>query len=134
MPRKSNASDALPAVVQTRLRELGQNLSIARKRRRETVKEWAQRIGVSDPTLIRMEKGDPGVSMGVYATALWLMGRDQALADLAAPEHDMGALELAVRAVQTRAVRKRASLYRGAQSQTRQVDPVDQDLSRDEGL
>jgi hypothetical protein len=40
-----------------------------------------------------MEKGDPSVSMGVYATAVWLMGRAP---DLAAPEHDQGALEEAV--------------------------------------
>jgi hypothetical protein len=47
------------------------------------------------------------VALGTYATALWLMGRSQALAELAAPEHDMGALESEVRAAQTRSVRKR---------------------------
>ena len=93
------------------LRELGENLAVARKRRREPLKAWAQRIGVSEPTLMRMEKGDPSVSMGVYATALWLMGRSQVIADLAAPEHDQGALEEAVRVAKARAVRKRASLY-----------------------
>ena len=49
--------------------------------------------------------------MGVYATAIWLMGREQAIAQLAAPEHDMGALEEAVRVAKARAVRKRPSLY-----------------------
>ena len=101
----------MPSVVLMQLRELGENLAIARKRRRESLKAWAQRIGVSEPTLMRMEKGDPSVSMGVYATALWLMGRAPALADLAAPEHDQGALEEAVRVAKARAVRKRASLY-----------------------
>jgi hypothetical protein len=34
---------------------------------------------------------------GIYATALWLSGRGGALAELAAPESDRGALELDVR-------------------------------------
>lgn len=110
MPKRSLAVDTLPAVVQAQLRQLGSHLAIARKRRREPLKAWAQRIGVSEPTLMRMEKGDPSVSMGVYATALWLMGRGGALAEAAAPEHDEGALEDAVRAAQARSVRKRPSV------------------------
>ena len=55
-------------------------------------------MGTSVPTLMRMEAGEPGVSMGIYATALWLLGRCDALAALAAPEADRGALELDVRA------------------------------------
>jgi transcriptional regulator with XRE-family HTH domain len=101
----------MPPVVLAHLRALGENLAIARKRRRESLKSWAQRIGVSEPTLIRMEKGDASVSMGVYATALWLMGRSQAIGELAAPEHDMGALEDAVRAAKARSVRERPALY-----------------------
>ncbi|EGF30406.1 putative DNA-binding protein [Oxalobacteraceae bacterium IMCC9480] len=45
---------------------------------------------------MRMEAGETGVGVGIYATALWLIGRDGALADLAAPEHDRGALDLDV--------------------------------------
>ena len=101
----------MPSEVLVHLRELGENLAVARKRRREPLKAWAQRIGVSEPTLMRMEKGDPSVSMAVYATALWLIGRSQVIADLAAPEHDQGALEEAVRVAKARAVRKPASLY-----------------------
>ena len=43
-----------------------------------------------------MEQGDPGVGAGIYATALWLMGRVDALPEVAAPEADRGALELSV--------------------------------------
>lgn len=101
----------MPSAVLAHLRLLGEHLAIARKRRREPLTSWAQRIGVSQPTLMRMEKGDPSVSMGVYATALWLMGRSQALAECAAPEHDQGALEDAVRVAKARSVRRRPSLY-----------------------
>lgn len=116
MSKRPVAVETMPASVLAHLRELGENLAIARKRRCETIKAWAQRIGVSEPTLMRMERGDPSVSMGVYATALWLMGRDQALAAVAAPEHDMGALEQAVRVAKARAVRKRPSLYGSPQA------------------
>ncbi|WP_252374442.1 helix-turn-helix transcriptional regulator [Hydrogenophaga sp. 2FB] len=111
MPKRSAAIDAMPPSVLAHLRQLGENLAIARKRRRESLKDWAQRMGVSEPTLTRMEKGDPSVSMGVYATALWLIGRSQAMAEFAAPEHDHGALEDAVRVARARSVRKRPSLY-----------------------
>ncbi|HTK02621.1 MAG TPA: XRE family transcriptional regulator [Bordetella sp.] len=111
MPKRSAALNAMPPGVLADLRLLGENLAIARKRRREPLKSWAQRIGVSEPTLMRMEKGDPSVSMGVYATALWLIGRSQALVDLAAPEYDLGALEDAVRAAKARSIRKRPVLY-----------------------
>ena len=51
--------------------------------RSESLKTWAKRIGVSVPTLLRLEAGEPSVSLGVLATALWLIGRDAALGDLA---------------------------------------------------
>lgn len=114
--KRSGAIESMPSAVLVQLRELGENLAVARKRRREPLRAWAQRIGVSEPTLMRMEKGDPSVSMAVYATALWLMGRSQVIADLAAPEHDQGALEEAVRVAKARAVRKPASLYGAAQA------------------
>jgi DNA-binding XRE family transcriptional regulator len=106
MPKRSASLESMPPAVLAHLRMLGENLAIARKRRLEPRKTWAQRIGVTEPTLARMERGDPSVALGTYATALWLMGRSQALADLAAPEHDMGALESAVRAARTRSTRK----------------------------
>lgn len=115
MSKRSAAVDTIPPSVLAHLRRLGEDLAIARKRRREPLKSWAQRIGVSEPTLMRMEKGDPSVSMGVYATALWMVGRSQALAELAAPEHDRGALEDVVRAARTRSIRKRQPLYDVAQ-------------------
>lgn len=111
MSKRSVAIDSMPSAVLAHLRLLGENLAIARKRRREPLKSWAQRIGVSEPTLMRIEKGDPSVSMGVYATALWLIGRSQAMAEFAAPENDQGALEEDVRVARARSVRKRPSLY-----------------------
>jgi hypothetical protein len=49
---------------------------------------------VSVPTLQKMEKGDPTVSIGVYASALWLIGRVQFLGTIADPAADETALVL----------------------------------------
>ncbi len=110
MPKRSQAMVELPPAVQSLLRELGANLSIARKRRKESLKAWAGRIGVSEPTLSRMERGDPGVAFGTYATALWMIGRAQAIPELAAPQLDLGALESEVRVARQRSVRSPIAL------------------------
>lgn len=57
------------------------------------MRDWAQRLNVSVPTLMRMERGDPSVSAGVYATAIWLINRQDALAQVADPREDAAALE-----------------------------------------
>ena len=110
MPKSPTALLTMPPAAAQALKALGENLAIARTRRRESQRAWAKRLGVSIPTLIRMERGDPGVGAGIYVTALWLMGRSSALADLAAPASDRGALEGDVReAMARRAARSAAS-------------------------
>lgn len=111
MPRTPRALTSLPPAVAAALARLGEHLALARVRRRQSQREWAQRLGVSVPTLIRLEKGDPGVGAGIVATALWLVGRVTALGELADPQQDRGALELDVReATRRRAVRSAASV------------------------
>ena len=102
MSKSSLATDQLPASAAKALADLGENLALARQRRKESLRAWASRMAVSVPTLIRMEKGDPSVGMGVYATALWLMGRHAALPEVAAPEHDATALAQDIEAVRQR--------------------------------
>jgi len=111
MSRESKSILLIPEQVKRSLVNLGESLAIARVRRKQSQKDWANRIGVSIPTLIKMERGDPSVSMSVYATALWIMGRSSELGSLAAPESDLGALELDVRAAKKkRSVRKEISI------------------------
>jgi len=110
MPKSPLALSTLPPAALQALKTLGEHLAVARVRRRESQRTWARRLGCSVPTLIRLERGDPGVSMGVYVTALWLIGRSGALAELAAPALDRGALESDVReALRRRAARSAAS-------------------------
>src|ERR1700676_4297504 len=110
MPKTSPALLTLPPVAVQALRALGENLAIARIRRRESQRAWAKRLGVSVPTLMRLERGDPRVGAGIYAPPLWRMGRGRPFRGLAAPGEDRGAPEPDVReAVQRRAVRPAAS-------------------------
>ena len=97
MPKPAPALHRLPPATQATLEKLGADLAVARLRRKESLKTWASRMGVSVPTLQRLEAGDPGVGIGIVATALWLIQRDSELGNLAAPEHDRGAIEMDVR-------------------------------------
>lgn len=111
MPKNSQALTQLPPEAAAALLRLGEDLAVARVRRKESQKSWASRLGCSVPTLRRMEQGDASVSIGVYVTALWLAGRVAALAELAAPASDRVALEGLLRQVnKTRAARSSAAL------------------------
>jgi hypothetical protein len=110
MGKRSAATSRLPPAAFDALGKLGADLAVARLRRKESLASWASRMGVSVPTLMNMEAGEPSVSMGIYLTALWMMGRESALADLAAPVHDTGAIEMDVReAIELGRARARAS-------------------------
>lgn len=87
----------MPASTAAALEKVGADLAVARLRRGESLKTWSRRLGITVPTLQRLEAGDPGVGIGIVASALWLLGLDARLADLASPEHDKGAIELDVR-------------------------------------
>ena len=63
-----------PPSVQRALRTLGRDIRIARKKRRMPVADFAVRMGVSTGTLARLEKGEAGVSIGVFAMALLALG------------------------------------------------------------
>lgn len=97
MPKTAKALLQMPPATLAAIEKLGADLAVARLRRKESLKTWAQRMGVSVPTLQRLEAGDPGVGIGIVASALWLIQRDAQLGELAAPEHDRGAIEMDVR-------------------------------------
>lgn len=54
----------------------------------------AQRASISRTTLSKVEKGEPGVSLGSYATVLFALGLVNRLADVADARHDAVGLEL----------------------------------------
>ena len=76
-------SRVLPLPVRHALRKLGDDMRDARLRRRISTTIMAQRALVARMTLHKAERGDPTVSMGAYATILFVLGMTGRLADLA---------------------------------------------------
>ena len=84
------------------LSDLGQNIRQARLARRFSMTELATRADVSERTLMRLEKGDPGVGIGNLAAVLAALGSPAVLADLMSPENDTVGLSRALQAVPKR--------------------------------
>lgn len=89
-----STSSTVPVPVTRALRKLGHDIRDARRRRRIPVTILAQRASISRTTLNKIEKGDPGVSAGSYATVLFALGMAARLADVADPRHDTVGLAL----------------------------------------
>jgi transcriptional regulator with XRE-family HTH domain len=85
---------ALPLPVRRALVKLGADLRDARRRRRIPMAVMAERAMIVRATLQKAEKGDPGVSMGTYATLLFIVGMIGRLADLADVRFDATGLAL----------------------------------------
>ena len=92
--KEAQVAPVVPIPVARALRKLGHDLRDARRRRRIPVAILAERASISRMTLNRIEKGDPRVSLGAYATVLFAMGMVDRLADVADPRQDSVGREL----------------------------------------
>lgn len=88
-------SKPLPIPVERALRKLGSDLCDARRRRRISTTVMAERASISRTTLNKIEKGDSGVALGLYASVLFVLGMADRLADLVDIRTDDVGLELA---------------------------------------
>lgn len=91
---KEPLSSRLPIPVRRALRKLGQDIKDARLRRRIPTILMAERASMSRMTLIKVEKGDPGVALGNYASVLFVLGMAERIAELADPRSDAVGLAL----------------------------------------
>lgn len=92
--RTTRSTVILPIPVRRALSKLGHDIRDARRRRRIPSAVTAERASISRVTLLKVEKGDPGVAMGIYATVLFVLGLSHRLSDLADPAHDTIGLQL----------------------------------------
>ena len=86
--KRTRALAGLPAVARQALAKLGGDLSIARRRRRISIQAMAERTFTSRATIGRVERGDPRVSMSIYASVLFVLGLVDHLVELADPGLD----------------------------------------------
>lgn len=56
------------------LEQMGENIKLARKRRKLTTVQVAERAGIARSTLYLIEKGDPSVTLGAYFNVLRVFG------------------------------------------------------------
>ena len=68
---------------------LGQRLKQARLERDDSQKDFAFRIGISIPTLQKMEKGSPQVAIGTWVRAMGILGRLEDIEALLAPKKSL---------------------------------------------
>ena len=80
---KSPAPHALPKKARLALAKLGADITVARKKRRISTVSMAERAFISRGTLHKVEKGDPTVSMGIYAAVLAILGLVDGIAQAA---------------------------------------------------
>jgi transcriptional regulator with XRE-family HTH domain len=84
----------LPLPVKRALAKLGEDIRSARVRRRITTAIMAERVFITRTTLRKVEQGNPAVSLGIYATVLFVLGLTPRLADLADVRSDELGLQL----------------------------------------
>lgn len=92
--KRSRTSAVLPLPVRRVLRKLGSDIRDARLRRRIPVAVAAERASIGRSTLSRVEKGDPNVALGIYATVLFVLGLMERIGDLADARTDATGLQL----------------------------------------
>lgn len=68
------------------LHQMGEHIKLARKRRKLTAMQVAERADISRTTLYQVEKGEPGVAMGAYFNVLRVFGLQQDILKLAADD------------------------------------------------
>ena len=65
------------------LKVLGENIRLARRRRRLSTTMLAERAGMTRMTLRAIERGEPTVSLGAYANVLFSLGLEKDLSTVA---------------------------------------------------
>ena len=84
----------LPIPVRRILAQLGEDIRNARRRRRISTPVMAERASITRPTLAKVEHGDARVSMGIYATVLFVLGMVDRLGQVASATQDNVGMDL----------------------------------------
>lgn len=78
-------TNLLPSVSNI-LTGFGENIKLARLRRKLSAEQVAERANISRPTLLSIEKGLPGVAIGSYAQVLFVLNLEKDLLKVAADD------------------------------------------------
>ena len=92
------------------LRTIGENIRLARLRRKYSSQQVAERADISRPTLISVEKGNPNTSIGAYVKVLFVLGLEKDLLNMARDDAMGRRLQDARLVVKKRAPKKGSNL------------------------
>jgi transcriptional regulator with XRE-family HTH domain len=95
MSQKNQLFQAPPYVVEEVLKHLGQNLRIARRRRRLSITQVAEKIGTGLRVVSDAERGKPSTAIAVYTALLWIYDFLGNMREIASPLADAEGLRLA---------------------------------------
>ncbi len=73
----ANKTPILLPRIQRILEELGENIRLARLRRKLSATQVAERAGMGRTTLVKIEQGHPGVGVGQYLNVLKVLGLEK---------------------------------------------------------
>jgi transcriptional regulator with XRE-family HTH domain len=96
MSKNNQLFQALPYAVEEALKRLGQNLKMARTRRRLTIGQVAEKIGTGERAVSDAEKGKPTTAVSTYMALLWIYDLINDMKDVANPLKDEEGLRLAL--------------------------------------
>lgn len=89
MPEKRSIGIlALPGPCCQQMQHLGEHIRLARMRRKIRQDDMAKRICIAVKTYRKIEKGDPAIAIGLYLSALYMLGLHSDFSILASPERD----------------------------------------------
>ncbi|MFN8353709.1 MAG: helix-turn-helix transcriptional regulator [Spirosomataceae bacterium] len=66
--------------------QLGEDIKLARLRRKLSAEQVAERANISRSTLWQIEKGTPSVAMGAYLQVLFVLGLEKNMLNLASDD------------------------------------------------
>ena len=104
----NNRKQLLMPSLRKVLTELGENIKLARLRRKLSGEQVAERANISRVTLWQVEKGSASVAMGIYCQVLFVLGLDKDLLKVAADDTLGRKLQDAELEVKERAPKKKS--------------------------
>jgi transcriptional regulator with XRE-family HTH domain len=94
MPAQTARLAAPPVQVESAIKTLGADLRTARLRRKLTLVDMADKLGLTRQVIARAEQGHPTTAISVYVGLMWTLGFLGRLADVTNPATDLEALAL----------------------------------------
>lgn len=109
MPLPTQSLKSLPPAVRHLLSDLGKRVRQARIARGKTQAEVADAAFVDRRTILRVERGEPSIGLGVLASVLYVLGQERSLERVAEISSDAIVRQAIAKRMPRAARRSRAS-------------------------